>query len=125
MMEVKEPRDIRPLLAVKLNIEVVCPGCRSMKIVKNGVKKTGKQNLLCKDCRLQFQWEYSYKGADKAIKEKLVKMLLGGSGVRDCAAVVGVSLSCVPGTILKVPGYKYSQNTSIISACSWMSSALM
>ena len=72
-----------------------------MKIVKNGVKKTGKQILLCKDCRLQFQWEYSYKGADKAIKEKLVKMLLRGSGVRDCAAVLNVSFSCVLGTILK------------------------
>ena len=65
------------------------------------MKKTGKQILLCKDCRLQFQWEYSYKGADKAIKEKLVKMLLRGSGVRDCAAVLDVSFSCILGTILK------------------------
>lgn len=72
-----------------------------MKIVKNGVKKTGKQNLLCKDCRLQFQAEYANKGADKAVKEKLMTMLLRGSGIRDCGAVLKVSLSCVLSTILK------------------------
>lgn len=72
-----------------------------MKVVRNGVKKTGKQNLLCKDCRLQFQWEYSNKGADRRVKEKLIRMLLRGSGIRDCAAVLEVSLACVLSTVLK------------------------
>ncbi len=83
------------------DFEVVCPDCQSMRIVKNGHKKTGKQNLLCKDCRLQFQWEYSYRGADKSVKEKIVRMLLRGSGVRDCAAVMDVSVGCVLRLLLK------------------------
>ena len=86
---------------MKLNIEVVCPGCCSIKVVRNGVKKTGKQNLLCRGCGLQFQAEYRNKGADYSVKEKLIRMLLRGSGVRDCAAVLEVSVSCVLATILK------------------------
>ena len=86
---------------MKLQIEVVCPDCCSVKIVKNGVKRTGKQNLLCKDCKRQFQIEYQNKGSDPQVKEKLVKMLVRGSGVRDCIAVLGVSFCCVLGMILR------------------------
>ena len=86
---------------VKLQIEVVCPDCCSTKVVRNGVKKTGKQNLLCKDCRRQFQCEYRNKGSDPQVKEKLVKMLVRGSGIRDCMAVLGVSFCCVLATILR------------------------
>lgn len=86
---------------MKLQIEVVCPDCCSVKIVKNGVKKTGKQNLLCRDCKRQFQCEYHNKGSDPQVKEKLVRMLVRGSGVRDCMAVLGVSFGCVLRTILR------------------------
>ena len=86
---------------MKLQIEVVCPDCCSAKVVRNGVKKTGKQNLLCKECKRQFQAGYKNKGADAEVKEKLVKMLLRGSGIRDCTAVLGVSFCCVLATILK------------------------
>jgi IS1 family transposase/transposase-like protein len=84
-----------------MSSEVVCPGCQGERIVKNGRKKTGKQILLCKDCRLQFQWEYSYQGADKKVKDKIVRMLLRGSGIRDCAAVMVVSIGCVLRLLLK------------------------
>ncbi len=82
-------------------MEVVCPDCCGVKIVKNGVKKTGKQNLLCRDCKRQFQYEYRNKGSDPHVKEKLVRMLLRGSGVRDCMAVLGVSFCGVLATILR------------------------
>lgn len=72
-----------------------------MKVVRNGVKNTGKQNLLCKACKRQFQVEYKYRGAAPDVKEKLIRMLLRGSGVRDCMAVLEVSFSCVLGTILR------------------------
>ena len=84
-----------------MQIEIVCPNCCSVKIVKNGMKKTGKQNLLCKDCTRQFQCEYRNKGSDPQVKKKLVKMLVRGSGVRDCMAVPGVSFGCVLATILR------------------------
>lgn len=65
------------------------------------MKKTGKQTLLCKDCHLQFQAEYKNKGADKAVKEKLIRMLVRGSGVGDCQAALQVSLACVLSTMLQ------------------------
>ena len=71
-----------------------------MKVVKNGLKKTGKQNLLCKDCGKQFQPEYRYLGADQRNKKLIIKMLLRGSGVRDCAIVAGVSTGVVLRIIL-------------------------
>ena len=72
-----------------------------MKIVKNGVKKTGRQNLLCRDCKRKFQVEYQNKGADPQVKANLIKMLLRGSVVRDCMAVLSVSFCCVLTTILR------------------------
>ena len=85
---------------VKVSKEVSCPHCYGVKIVKNGIKKTGKQNLLCTDCCKQFQSEYVYRGADRSVKEVLVKMLLRGSGVRDCAAVLAISTGSVLRTII-------------------------
>ncbi|MDR2535364.1 MAG: IS1 family transposase, partial [Treponema sp.] len=31
-----------------------CPGCHSRTIVKNGKKRKGTQNYLCKQCGRQF-----------------------------------------------------------------------
>ena len=80
---------------MRLDKEVNCPYCQSIKVVKNGVKKTGKQNLLCQHCRKQFQFDYVYRGGNQRCKELIQRMLLRGSGVRDCAAVTGVSKETV------------------------------
>jgi len=87
---------------VRLNKDVQCPRCRSVKVVKNGKKKTGVQNILCRGCRLQFQGEYLYQGADHKNKDLLKRMLLRGSGVRDCSAVLGISIGCVLKFILRM-----------------------
>jgi insertion element IS1 protein InsB len=94
------------LLLVKVSQEISCPHCSGVKIVKNGinpqdsVRKTGKQNLLCRDCSLQFQLKYTYKGADRSVKALLVRMLLQGSGVRDYAAELNISCGSVLRTII-------------------------
>lgn len=72
-----------------------------MKVVKNEVKKTGKQNLLCKDCKRQFKCEYHNKGSDPQLKKQLVTILVRGRGVRDYIAVLGVSFCCVLRSNLK------------------------
>ena len=90
------------LLVVKSNKLVSCPRCCSCKVVKNGKKKTGIQNIHCKACGLQFQEEYLYWGADHKNKDLLKRMLLRGSGVRDCAVVLGISTSCVLRYILRM-----------------------
>ena len=79
----------------KIKIKVNCVHCHSPKVVKNGIKKTGRQNFLCKDCGKQFQHEYFYQGANPSVKEGVKRSLLHGSGIRDCYKVWGVSLSTV------------------------------
>lgn len=83
------------LLIVKLSKVKSCPYCPSAKVVCNGTKSSGAQNYLCKGCGKQFQTHYLYWGADKRVKEKVLPMLLRGSGVRDCATVLGISINCV------------------------------
>ena len=87
---------------MKSNKTVGCPRCCSCKVVKNGRKKTGIQNIRCKLCGLQFQEEYLYWGADHQNKALLKRMLLRGSGVRDCAVVLGISTNCVLRSILSM-----------------------
>ena len=79
----------------KITIQVNCPHCQSVKVKKNGKKRTGKQNFLCHSCKKQFQYEYSYKGADPTKKELVKTMTLNGSGVRDIHRVLGLSLVCI------------------------------
>jgi insertion element IS1 protein InsB len=74
-----------------------CPYCLSVKVVRNGIKRTGRQNRRCKMCCKQFQSAYLYRGADKQVKNKIIQMLLRGSGIRDTALVERVS----PVTVLR------------------------
>lgn len=81
--------------------KVNCPHCHSSKVVKNGKKRTGTQCFLCKQCRKQFQNEYLYWGANPANKQLIIRLLLRGSSIRDCAAVLQISLPCVLNCLLK------------------------
>ena len=80
---------------MRLDKEVNCPYCQSVKVVRNGVKKSGRQNLLCRHCGKQFQFEYTYKACDHGCRQLVHRMLLRGSGVRDCAAVARISKETV------------------------------
>ena len=79
----------------EISIKVSCPHCFSNKVVKNGKKRTGVQNLLCRNCRKQFQNEYLYQGADPSVKGQAVHMLRRGSSLSDCADVLGMSAKTV------------------------------
>jgi IS1 family transposase/DNA-directed RNA polymerase subunit RPC12/RpoP len=92
------------LLIVKLSKAERCPYCLSAKVVCNGTKSRGAQNYLCKQCGKQFQKDYLYWGADKRVKDKVLPMLLRGSGVRDCAVVLGISVNCVLRQLVKEAG---------------------
>ena len=86
---------------MRLDKDVYCPYCQSVKVVKNGIKRTGKQNLLCQGCGKQFQFEYRYQGCDQRCRQLVERRLLRGSGVRDCAAVAGISKETVLRFILR------------------------
>jgi len=76
-------------------IKINCPHCQSSKVVKNGKKKNGNQNLLCRNCGKQFLAHYQHKGADPAIKQLLVRLLERNSGIRDIEELLGVSRKCI------------------------------
>ena len=79
------------MLVVKSDKAVCCPHCLGTKVVCNGKKKNGKQNILCRGCGKQFQLTYENKACIQENKELVLKMLCRGSGVRDVEAVCGVS----------------------------------
>ena len=83
---------------------MTCPYCLSEKVVRNGKKKSGVQNYLCKHCGKQFQDDYLYRGRDKGVKDRVLPMLLRGSGIRDCAVVLGISKNCVLRHLVKAAG---------------------
>lgn len=70
------------------------------KIVKNGLKKSGKQNFLCKDCRKQFLLNYKNNGSNPANKKLIISMLLRNCGVRDIETILKVSRKCVLNQLL-------------------------
>src|SRR3712207_3027629 len=76
-------------------IKINCPHCQSNKVVKNGKKKNGTQNLLCRLCKKQFQPSYRYKGANPAIKQLMLRLLERNSGIRDIEALLQVSRRCI------------------------------
>lgn len=84
-----------------INIQVKCPHCYGSKVVKNGIKRTGRQNFLCKSCGKQFQHEYLYQGSDPGVKAQVKSSLLHGSGIRDCVKIFGVSAKTTLSLILQ------------------------
>jgi rubredoxin len=75
--------------------KVTCPHCDGIKIKKNGVKKTIKQNFYCHDCKKQFQCDYVYKGANPVNHKLVASMTLNSSGIRDIHRVLGISIVCI------------------------------
>ncbi len=84
-------------ILIKLN----CPHCQSRKIVKNGRKKNGNQNLLCQGCGKQFVATYQNKGANPAVKRLIVGLLERNSGIRDIENILQISRRCVLHTLLQ------------------------
>ena len=76
-------------------IKINCPYCQSSKVVKNGKKKNGNQNLLCRDCGKQFQPTYKHKGANPAVKQLILRLLERNSGIRDIEALLQISRKCI------------------------------
>ena len=78
-------------------ITVLCPTCNG-KVVKNGLTKQGKQRFICQnvDCEtFSFIIDYTYHGCKSDTKEKVIDMSLNGSGIRDIARVLKISVNTV------------------------------
>ena len=85
----------------EVHIKINCPHCQSSKIVKNGKKSNGSQNLLCRSCKKQFQPVYHYRGAEPKTKQLIIKMLERNSGVRDIEQLLEISRKCILNNLIK------------------------
>ena len=80
------------------SIEVHCPVCKSEQVIKHGVSDEGKQRYQCKNINCSkntFLLNYSYCAYSPGIKDKIIDMTLNGSGIRDTARVLELSINTV------------------------------
>jgi transposase-like protein len=84
--------------------KILCPYCKSENVVKNGTQSNGKQRLLCKnpECKHKtFQLEYTNNASRPGTKEKIIDMVMNGSGTRDTGRVLHVSPNTVTAVLKK------------------------
>lgn len=80
------------------------PYCGSEEISLYGKSSTGAQRYLCRNkpcARRTFQLEYKNNTIKPGVKEKIVDMVMNGSGTRDTGRVLCVSPNTVTGVLKK------------------------
>ncbi len=85
-------------------VKVKCPYCGREGVVLYGKRKTGKQRYLCKnkECgHKTFQLKYKNNASKPGMKEKIVEMVMNGSGTRDTGRVLKVSKDTVTAVLKK------------------------
>jgi transposase-like protein len=87
---------------VKINVK--CPHCDDINVVRHGKTPHGVQRYRClnTDCACNtFLLEYRYNGCKHGIEEIIVDMAANASGVRDTSRVLKVSQDKVISTLKK------------------------
>jgi transposase-like protein len=85
-------------------IEVKCPKCGEAQVIKYGQSSSGAQRYYCKNSECVtsiFQLEYQNKGCEPGVEEKIIKMAVNASGVRDTSRVLEISTYKVMDTLKK------------------------
>ena len=84
-------------------VQVKCPYCGEVDVVKNGINKRGAQKYHCRknDCKSYFLLDYAYNGSKPGIDEQIIKMTANASGIRDISRVLDVSKQKVQDTLKK------------------------
>lgn len=79
-------------------INVLCPECGGLNVVKHGKLPSGEQRYRCNDsnCKQRtFILNYQYKGCLPEVKIKIVDLAMNASGIRDTARVLKISPTTV------------------------------
>ena len=85
-------------------IQVYCPQCSGIDVIKYGVTEQGKQRYRCQNSacfKKTFLLGYIRKSYAPGVKEKIVDMVMNGSGIRDTSRVLGVAMNTVMSTLKK------------------------
>jgi transposase-like protein len=88
---------------MKIKIELYCPHCQSTGVKKNGKKRSGKNNYLCKNCGRQFTGDHvlDYKGCHSSIIKRILLMMVRDIGIRDISVIEGISITKVLSVLAK------------------------
>jgi transposase-like protein len=70
---------------------VKCPTCQSVLIDHHGKARSDLQRYRCRDCHHCFQLDYLYAANKPSVTDKITKMALNGSGVRDTGRVLVIN----------------------------------
>jgi len=81
--------------------KIVCRWCGSREVVKNGKKKDGRQNYLCKECGRQMVERPRYKRMREEDLKMVVKMRDEGMSYSAIARVLGYSEATIRMHLLK------------------------
>ncbi len=79
-------------------VAVKCPDCGSESVAKYGFNASGAQRYRCNNAECTkntFLLEYMRNGNLPEVKAKIIEMAINGSGVRDTARVLGISINTV------------------------------
>jgi transposase-like protein len=79
-------------------VKVLCTECKSAKVVKFGKNRQGKQRYRCQNASCEketFILEYKNKGYLPEVKKQIIEMTLNGSGIRDIARVLKISINTI------------------------------
>ena len=79
-----------------VTIPVQCPYCQSTEVIKAGTQATGAQRYQCQNrqcARRIFLLQYQDRGRVPEVRRQVVDMAMNGSGVRDTARVLRISLT--------------------------------
>ncbi|MDR2775580.1 MAG: IS1 family transposase, partial [Tannerella sp.] len=68
--------------------EIQCPHCGNNNVLKQSKTGNGTQKRQCNGCKKYFRLEYRYRAWQAGTKEKIIKMTLNNSGVRDIGRVL-------------------------------------
>lgn len=75
-----------------------CPYCQGINLVKNGKTPQGKQRYQSREVGCDgrtFILDYAYPGQSRKVKAQVTDMAINGSGIRDTARVLHISISTV------------------------------
>jgi len=88
----------------EIMIKVKCPYCGSEDVVKNGKQKSGAQRYMCRNSECEhktFQLEYKNNASKPGMHEKIIEMVMNGSGTRDTGRVLKISKDTVTKVLKK------------------------
>ena len=88
---------------MKISIELHCPRCQGTSIKKNGIKRDGKQNFRCKECKRQFIGDHNltYLGCHSNAVKRILFMLARCCGIRDISKLTSFSMGKILKTLVQ------------------------